>query len=48
VQKVAVSSRREGSVNTVDAPAITDLNGILHVVSLERNEDPKFEGKPVK
>lgn len=28
------------SVNAVGAPAIADLNGTLHVVYLERNEDP--------
>lgn len=28
-------------MNAVGALAIADLNGILHVVFLERNEDPR-------
>jgi hypothetical protein len=34
-------------VNTVGALAIADLNGILHVVFLETNEDPRPRESPL-
>ena len=34
-------------MNAVGAPAIADLNGILHVVFLERNEDPRPRESPL-
>jgi hypothetical protein len=34
-------------VNAVGAPTIADLNGILHVVYLERNEDPRPRESPL-
>lgn len=40
--------RGEKTVTAVGTPAITDLNGILHVVFLERSEGPKVQGKPIK
>lgn len=48
VQEVAVlSGGGERTVNAVGAPAIADLNGILHVVFLERNEDPRSRESPL-
>ena len=48
MQEVAALSRGgERTVSAVGAPAITDLNGILHMVFLERGEDSKLRESPL-
>jgi hypothetical protein len=37
----------ERTVNAVGAPATADLNGILHMVFLERNKDSRLRESPL-